>query len=268
MSYPPVILFNFVKDIMKYSFAHITLPFLVSFCLLVFACKKKQTASTPAPAHGEFENEEITVGNNNRTYRLVVPESVDLNSESPLVIAFHGLGIDSKDLMPQYTKLNQTAEKNRFILVYPQAIGGSWGLDAKKIADDISFYDKLVETIHSKYKINTNKIYVLGMSNGGYFAHLITKERSKKIAAAASHSGPLGLQTLFGVGAERKFPVMILHGDKDQLFNISIAEENRDKYSKEGHEVKYIRLNDVGHEWGTKYFVNDSIWTFFNRFSL
>jgi polyhydroxybutyrate depolymerase len=236
--------------------------------LLAFSCTKKQQPVGPTPEHGEFANEEVTVNNAKRVYRLVVPESVDLNSEAPLVVAFHGLGIDSKDLMPQYTLLNQTAQKNKFILVYPQAVGGSWALDAKKITDDIDFYDKLIEAVSSKFKISSNRIYVLGMSNGGYFAHMIAKERSEKITAAASHSGPLGLQTLLGIGAKRKFPVMILHGDKDQLFDISIAEENRDKYKKESHDVKYMRLNNVAHEWGTKYNVNDSIWTFFNRFSL
>lgn len=242
--------------------------FYVTFLLvLFFSCNKKE-AQNPASKHGEFDNEEIKVDNTTRSYRLYVPESVNLEAEAPLLIAFHGLGIDSKDLMPQYTQLNQTAAAKGFILVYPQAVDGSWALEAKKITNDINFYDKLVESLSARYKINASRIYVLGMSNGGYFAHMIGKERSKKIAAAASHSGPLGLQTLFGIGAERKFPIMILHGDKDQVFSISIAEENRDKYKKEGHEVKYMPLNNVGHEWGTTFHVNDSIWAFLSRHSL
>ena len=56
-----------------------------------------------------------------------------------------------------------------------------------------------------------------GMSNGGYFAHLVGKERSKTISAVASHSGPLGLQTLAGINAERRFPVLIIHGDSDTV---------------------------------------------------
>jgi poly(3-hydroxybutyrate) depolymerase len=103
------------------------------------------------------------------------------------------------------------------------------------------------------------------MSNGGYFAHLVGKERSKYIAAVASHSGPLGLQTLGGIKAERKFPVMIIHGDRDKIFPIAIARENRDKYKKEGHEVAYIELSGMGHEWGTKANVNESIWQFFAK---
>jgi predicted esterase len=91
----------------------------------------------------------------------------------------------------------------------------------------------------------------------------VGKERSKTVAAVASHSGPLGLQTLFGVKAERKFPVLIIHGDQDKILPVDFARENRDKYKKEGHEVKYVELAGVGHIWGTAANINETIWRFF-----
>ena len=245
-----------------------TLYAFLLFLLFMVSCKKKQMPVTNEPSHGEFPDEKLKVGNVTRTYRLIVPESVNLKESAPLVVAFHGLGIDSKDLMPTYTFLNETANKNGFILVYPQAVGGSWAIDLQKTADDINFYDMLIETLSLKFKVDSKRIFVLGMSNGGYFAHLIAKERSNNITAMASHSGPLGLQTLVGINAARKFPALILHGENDKLFDISIAQENYDKYRKEGHETKFMRLKNIGHEWGTIYQVNDSVWTFFNRFHL
>lgn len=41
------------------------------------------------------------------------------------------------------------------------------------------------------------------------------------------------------------------------------ARENRDKYKREGHEVQYVRLAGLGHMWGTKFDVNETIWKFF-----
>ena len=67
-----------------------------------------------------------TAGGVTREYRLVVPKSIDLDKPAPLVIAFHGMLIDSKDVMPLYTKLNETAAKYQFMLVYPNAIDKSW----------------------------------------------------------------------------------------------------------------------------------------------
>ena len=85
-------------------------------------------ASAAGGKHGEFGDERIDVNGVERVYRLVVPKSVDLKTASPLVIAFHGIKIDSKDLMPRYTKLNETADKHGFILAYPNAVDQSWGL--------------------------------------------------------------------------------------------------------------------------------------------
>src|SRR5262249_39909245 len=103
----------------------------------------------------------------------------------------------------------------------------------------------------------------VGMSNGGYFAHLVGKERSGTVAAVASHSGPLGLQALAGVNARRKFPVLIVHGDQDRLLPVDWARENRDKYRKEGHGVTYVELPGPGRAWATQAGVNEPIWEFF-----
>jgi polyhydroxybutyrate depolymerase len=216
-----------------------------------------------APPHGDFGSESIRIGNVTREYRLVVPKSVDLTKPVPLVIAFHGILIDSKDLMPRYTKLSETAEKHKFIIVYPNALDKAWGLVPEKVQNDLAFFDALLAKLSGEYKIDADRVYVIGMSNGGYFAHLVAKERSKTIAAAASHSGPLGLQTLFGIKAERKFPVLIIHGDLDTVFPVAFARENRDKYTREGHEVKYVEVKGLGHFWATKMDINETIWAFF-----
>lgn len=219
--------------------------------------------ATDGPKYGDFASEIVKVGDATREYRLVVPKTVDMSKPAPLVVAFHGMLIDSKDFMPRYTRLTETAEKHKFIIAYPNAIDRSWGLAPDKVKNDLAFFDALLAKLTADYKIDPHRVYVLGMSNGGYFAHLVGKERSKTVAAVASHSGPLGLQTLAGVNADRKFPVLIIHGAADRLLPVDWARENRDKYTKEGHEVKYIELTDLGHMWGTKADINETIWQFF-----
>jgi polyhydroxybutyrate depolymerase len=234
-------------------------------CLLAHADEKKPAKVS---MHGTFVDEKLQVGTQERLYRLVVPKSVDLKRPAPLVVAFHGMGIDSSKLMPRYTKLDDLAADKKFVLVYPEAIGRSWGLNPKKVTADLAFFDALVAEISGKYEVDSNRIYVLGMSNGGYFAHLVGKERSTKVAAVCSHSGPLGLQTLVGIGAERKFPVMIVHGDKDRLLDVKFARENRDKYQREKHEVKYVEVPGLNHFWATDAKINEQIWEFFEEHPL
>lgn len=248
-------------------------PLVVIFLLAAIAWSSSTLAIAAAPTsaqpkHGEFGDETVKVGFATRRYRLVVPQTVDLSQPAPLVIAFHGMLIDSKDMMPKYTRLSQTAEQHRFVLVYPEAVGKSWGIKLDKVINDVRFFDALVAKLTKVYAIDTKRIYVLGMSNGGYFAHLLAKERSQTIAAVAAHSGPLGLQTLGGIHARRKFPVMIIHGDKDNIFPVSFARENRDKYEREGHEVKYVELPGLSHMWATQAGINETIWEFFASHAL
>ena len=99
------------------------------------------------------------------------------------MIAFHGMLIDSKDVMPRYTGLNETAKKHQFMIAYPNAVGGSWGLTPDKVKQDLAFFDALLAKLTAAYRIDPDRVYVLGMSNGGYFAHLVTRERAKTVAA-------------------------------------------------------------------------------------
>jgi polyhydroxybutyrate depolymerase len=247
------------------SIALIVLLLLCDLSNSSSADEKKPAKSGTA---GTFVDEKLKVSGTERLYRLVVPKSVELKKPTPLVVAFHGMGIDSSKVMPRYTKLDDLAAEKKFILVYPEAIGRNWGLEPKKVTADLAFFDALVAEISAKYEVDVNRIYVLGMSNGGYFAHLVGKERSTKVAAVCSHSGPLGLQTLLGIRAERKFPVMIVHGDKDFLFDPKIARENRDKYQREKHEVKYVEVPGLNHFWATDAKINEQIWEFFEKHPL
>jgi polyhydroxybutyrate depolymerase len=237
-------------------------PLLLAAVGCAPAAGRPPVAGTEAK-HGTV-TESLKVGGQDRDFRLVVPRAVDLAKPAPLVFAFHGMGIDSIDLMPRYTKLDELAAAKGFVLVYPAAVGRSWGLVPDKVTADLALFDALLAHLTGRFKIDADRVYVLGMSNGGYFAHLVGAERSRAVVAVVSHSGPLGLQTLGGVNAARKFPVMIVHGDRDRVLPVEWARENRDKYAREGHEVRYVEVAGLGHQWATGQRINEQIWDFFS----
>jgi polyhydroxybutyrate depolymerase len=236
---------------------------LALVALLVCGCAGRAQKPPVTAKHGEFASEVLTVGGVKREYRLFVPTSVDLARPAPLVVAFHAMLIDSKDVMPRYTRLSETAQRNGFVIAYPNAIGGVWGLLPERSAADIAFFDALLKHLSATYLIDPDRVYVLGMSNGGYFAQLLARERSTTIAAAASHSGLLGLESLGGVNAARKFPVLIVHGTLDLIFPYRLVRDNADKYRRERHEVEYIEVPGLTHAWATDANVNEQIWAFF-----
>src|SRR4029453_7066943 len=132
--------------------------------ILVILMRLWSPAPAAEPRQGNFASESLQVGKDQREYRLVVPKTVDLKKPAPLVLAFHGLALDSKDAMPVYTKLNETAEKHRFILVYPNAEGHSWALTPSKMLKDLAFFDTLLKRLSADYQIHPHRIFGVGMS--------------------------------------------------------------------------------------------------------
>jgi polyhydroxybutyrate depolymerase len=237
-------------------------------------------AADPAPAAtpqaGIFPDETIVVDGVTREYRLVVPSTVDLTRPAPLVFAFHGMGDDSKDHMWISTGLNDLAVEHKFILVYPGAITRqipqglvkAWALTPEHAAQDLAFFDALLARLEYQYKIDPNAIYLTGMSNGAYFAHLVARERSTIIAAIAPHSSELGVIDLSLIETGRKFPVLLIHGSADPIFPVESARQARDIYTAAGHEVKYVEVPGLGHEWAVHININEQIWTFFSAHPL
>lgn len=232
-------------------------------------------SKTAAPAvfpgkAGTFEDEKITVNGDVREYRLEVPDSVDLTKPAAIVFAFHGMGVDNKDHMALTSGLPELAAEHKFILVFPaasaQVFGGNlvtaWALAPEHIPADVAFFDALLAKLQAQYRIDPNAVFITGMSNGAYFAHLLGRERSEKIAAVAAHSGELGEDQLGLITTGRKFPVMIIHGDADPIFPVELARHARDVYEAAGHPVTYMEIPDWIHQWDNR--VDEKIWDFFN----
>ena len=244
------------------NYHHFKLHFFLFTLLAFISCNKLQEQSPDSELTGKsgtFENKSITVGGEKRNFRLVVAEKLDLSNPNKIIFAFHGLGIDSKDLMPMYSKLNDLAEELHAIIVYPNAQNGSWGLTQKQIEKDLMFFELLLESISSHYLIDEKNIHLTGMSNGAYFCHILAKNNSEKIASVSAHSGMIGLEFALGIYAKRKYPVLLIHGEKDPIFSISIARNDLNKYKNEQHKASLIEVAGLGHEWAHKIIVNDSI---------
>jgi len=239
--------------------------------------KDSKTATTSANFSGQagsFADEKITVNGEEREYRLEVPASVDLTKPAAIVFAFHGMGVDNKDHMALTSGLPELAAAHKFILVFPaasaqqipQGLVKAWALAPTHIPTDLAFFDALLAKLQKQYRIDPNAIFVTGMSNGAYFAHLLGRERSDKIAAVAGHSGELGQEALGLISTGRKFPVMIIHGDADPVFPVENARKMRDVYQAAGHPVTYLELPNWIHEWYNP--VDEKIWAFFDSHRL
>jgi polyhydroxybutyrate depolymerase len=146
-----------------------------------------------------------------RSYHLFRPGNLDANSPTPLVVFLHYSGGTGRSVAPD-TGLEAEAERTRFIAVYPDAIGSQWnagiccGTAVSEGVDDVAFINRLIDRLSSENRVDSNRIYVWGISNGGMMAYRVGCELSERIAAIASSAGPLVLERCQPVR-----PVSVVH---------------------------------------------------------
>jgi len=165
----------------------------------------------------------VKVGGLTRTYRLHVPDALRKNRDLPLVIAFHGSGVDGA-AMEKFSKFSELADREGFIVAYPDAIGHEWndGREARKIrsqashVDDVAFVEAMIIQISSLRRIDPKRIYAAGFSNGGIFAHYLGSKLAGRLAAIAPVSGGLAEPVLRDFKPAAPLSVCMIHGAADK----------------------------------------------------
>ncbi len=136
-----------------------------------------------------------------RDYIIHIPSTYSFNDPIPLVFCFHGYGGNANSIM-SYTSFNYISDTASFIVVYPQGTllqGTShWnvgGWTSGSNIDDVGFINSLLDSLSQHYNIDDTRIYSTGMSNGGYMSFLLACQLSDRIAAIASVTGSMTIQT-------------------------------------------------------------------------
>ena len=157
----------------------------------------------------------ITVGGLERTYVVFRPLSLDPKQVAPLVIALHGYTVD-RTWMEETTHFDALAEKAGFVVVYPQGTGNSWNAGSccgNNNNDDVGFIKALIDRLVRIAHIDPKRVYVTGMSNGGFMAQRLACELSAQVTAVASVSGSLVTESC---KPSRAISVLEMHGTEDQ----------------------------------------------------
>ncbi len=171
----------------------------------------------------------LQIQNTNRSYLVHLPISYTKNHSYPLLLVLHGRGSSGKE-MAEYTNFSELADKQNFIVVYPNAINKPtlWNAFYKakgKERDDILFIKKMLTELQNNYKINERKIYAVGYSSGAMMTYRIASEMSEKIAGIGIVSGSLGYkknsQSVYIGKPTKPVPAIILHGKKDSIVHFN-----------------------------------------------
>ncbi len=170
---------------------------------------------------------DFTYKGNNRHSIVHVPSSYNGSVAYPVVFNLHGYGSNAAQ-QQLYSGMNAVADTAGFIVVYPDGISNAWDIVfSNSPVDDVGYLSALLDTLISRYNVDTNRVYSCGMSMGGFMTYRLGCELSNRIAAIASVTGPTVDSLLMRCGSSRKIPVMHIHGtsdatvpyEGDQLFN-------------------------------------------------
>jgi polyhydroxybutyrate depolymerase len=162
-----------------------------------------------------------------RDFAYYLPSSFDISARLPLVFALHGANGNAWNEIGS-TYFKTIADRESFILLMPQALIGTvfgetfyqWNAHYLFPWDDVSLLDYLIDFMYTKYNIDLSKVYISGMSNGGYMTFFAARGLQDRIAAIAPISGLISLNVFSGYSLNRPIPLCYMHGTADNIVKI------------------------------------------------
>jgi polyhydroxybutyrate depolymerase len=130
----------------------------------------------------------------------------------PLVVDLHGYS-EGATIHLMMSSLGKYGDKKGFITVTPQGQGvvPRWDT-ALKGSPDVAFIKAMISDVEKNLCIDTNRVFVAGLSNGAFMASALACVLSKQIAAVAPVAG---VQAPKGCRQARAVPVVAFHGTAD-----------------------------------------------------
>lgn len=168
--------------------------------------------SISAFSQSQQVEETIQVNGIKREFTTYLP--TNSGEGMPVIISLHG-GFASPKGQFKLADFRLIADKDKFIVVCPASKHG-WqdGKDVGKI-DDVKFIDQLITYLIKTYHANANRIYVTGISKGGFMTARLACQLSNRIAAIAIVAATLDINE--GYIPLLPMPILYIHGTKDPI---------------------------------------------------
>lgn len=162
------------------------------------------------------------------------------NMHRPLLVFLHGASLcgNNLDRVRRYGPID-ALKRGRAIdcyVIVPQNPGGSW--NPKKVMT-------LIEWAEKNYNVDSDRIYVYGMSLGGYGTIDVCATYPDRIAAGMAMCGGATVKDLSGLS---KMPMWIIHGTADRAVPVAMSDKVVAEMKKTGDSrLIYTRLQGADH---------------------
>ena len=163
-----------------------------------------------------------------RPYELRVSSKYDASVPAPLVIAFHGYG-DNDDAasLEKWMKLTPTADERGYLYALPNgtydkvhqrfwnATDACCNFYSSKV-DDVAYIAALIDDVARTHNLDRKRVYLTGISGGGFMVHRLACDISDRIAAVVSISGAT-YDDASQCNPTSAVSIVELHGDADDV---------------------------------------------------
>jgi predicted esterase len=189
-------------------------------------------------------------------YLVYLPEdySKDTAKQWPLMVFLHGSGESGTDIQKVKAngppKLIEEGKQYPFIVISPQAPEGE-GWEPQVII-------RLIRNIQQKYKVDKERIYLTGLSMGGFGTWSIAMKFPTVFAAIAPICGGGDTADIMKL---KHMPVWCFHGAKDDVVKPEESYRMINALKKFNPDVRLTIYPDANHNSWTPAYNNDTLYT-------
>jgi predicted peptidase len=210
-------------------------------------------------------------------YLLLKPLHFDSSLNYPLLVFLHGSGSRGHDNQNTAAHIDSLllADSNRVTfpayVVVPQCendhkwVDADWNaLSHEQPAQPSTYMGlcmRLLDSLESVLNIDKKRIYVTGLSMGGFGTWDLIARLPNKFAAAAPVCGGGDPKTASLIA---HIPIWCFHGSEDKVVKVSRSRNMYEALLKENSKIKYSEYKGVGHgSWKQAYAEPDFLkWMF------
>ncbi|MEP6625202.1 MAG: PHB depolymerase family esterase [Acidimicrobiia bacterium] len=172
---------------------------------------KSTGCGTAANVPAGSTKQDITSGGDARWYHRNVPPAYDGRVPVPLVLDLHGYS-EGADVHVMMSGLEKFGDTKGFVTITPQGSGAVARWDTAKGSKDLAFLGDVLDAAERDLCVDTNRVFVTGLSNGAFMTSAVACFMSDRVAAVAPVAGARNLK---GCAPKRPVPMVAFHGTAD-----------------------------------------------------
>jgi len=191
-------------------------------------------------------------------YLVYLPPEYNTSEETkwPLILFLHGAGErgDSLNRVKKHgpPKLVEEGKDFEFIIISPQCPARQWW--------SAELLNRLLDEVIGKYRVDEERIYVTGLSMGGFGTWDLASEYPQRFAAIAPICGGGHPELAWNM---RHLPVWVFHGAKDEVVSIGLSDIMVKSLKKYNNKVKYTVYPEATHDSWTETYDNPELYEWF-----